>query len=93
MNVKLAELAKIMLAMSEGEMKAVVALDWLEQDTNLPDSIRKFFWAKLERAADAVLPTSESEPLRGCGDVTRYRVAFDAHFARRSAARRGIDGN
>ena len=56
---------------------------WLEREANLPDSIKTYFWKKLERVADAVLPQAERERLLGCTAVSRYREAFNLHFARR----------
>jgi len=78
-------LPKVLLPMSDSEMEALSAFEWLEREANLPDSIKTFFWNKLERAADVVLPEVERESLRGCTDVSLYRAAFDVHFARRRA--------
>ena len=85
-------LPKMLLPLSDAEAEALAALEWLERDANLPASIETFFWDKLERAADAVLPEDEREPLRGCADVSVYRAAFNEHFARRRALRASGDG-
>ncbi len=91
MKADLQALAKMLLPLSEAEAEALAALDWLERDANLPDSIKAYFWDKLERAAEAVLPVAEREPLGGRADVSLYRTAFNQHFARRRALREGDD--
>lgn len=91
MKADLQALAKMLLPLSEAEAEALAALDWLERDANLPDSIRAFLWDKLERAADAVLPEAERERLRGRDDSSLYRAAFNEHFARRRALRESGD--
>jgi hypothetical protein len=87
MKADLQALAKVLLPLSEGESEALAALEWLERETNLPVSINTFFWGRLERAADATLPETEREALRGCCDVGLYRAAFNEHFARRREMR------
>ena len=91
MKADLQSLAKVLLPLTDGERQALSALDWLERAANLPDSIRTYFWDKLERAADAVLPGAEREPLRGHTDVSLYRAAFTKHFARRRTLQSGGD--
>lgn len=84
-------LAKVLSPLSAAEAEARAALDWLEREVNPPESIKVFFWEKLERAADAVLPVAERAQLRGRGDVSPYRAAFSEHFARRRGLREGGD--
>ena len=85
MKVDLQALSKVLLPLTDSEMQALSAFEWLEREANLPDSIKTFFWNNLERAADAVLPATERQSLRGCVDVSLYRAAFNIHFARRRA--------
>lgn len=91
MKADLPALAKVLLPLSDSESEALAALEWLERETNLPASIKTFFWGKLEQAADATLPEAEREALRGGCDVGLYRAAFNEHFARRRAMRGGGD--
>lgn len=83
MKTDLQALSKVLMPMSDSEAEALGAFEWLEREANLPDSIKTFFWVKLEQAVDAVLPAVERESLRGCVDVSLYRAAFNEHFARR----------
>jgi hypothetical protein len=85
MKADLQALSKILMPLTDGEIEVLSAFEWLERDANLPDGIKTFFWNKLERAADALLPKAERERLRGCDDVSRYRAAFNSHFERRRA--------
>jgi hypothetical protein len=80
------------MPLTESEAEALGALEWLEREQNLPESIRTFFMAKLERAVDAVLPRAEREALTGCSDVRRFRAALGDHFARRHKLRTAILG-
>ncbi|MES1264336.1 MAG: BPSL0761 family protein [Variovorax sp.] len=78
-------LPKGLLPMTDDEMQAMSAVDWLERDVDLPDSIRAYFWDSLERLADSLLLEAEGAPLRAKGDVRLYRDALLLHFARRRA--------
>lgn len=85
MKADLQALSKLLLPLTDSESEALAAFEWLEREANLPASIKAFFWDKLERAADAVLPEAERDSLCGCADVSLYRAAFNTHFARRRA--------
>lgn len=70
MKANLDALSRLLMPLTDGESQALGALEWLERDANLPNSIKAFFWDKLERAADVVLAEAEREPLRNCADVS-----------------------
>lgn len=90
MKANLRALSRVLLPLTDGEADAIGALEWLEREQNLPESIRTLFMAKLERAADAVLPPAQRETLKGCSDVTRFRAALGDHFERRGKLRTAI---
>lgn len=90
MKANLRALSRVLLPLTDGEADAIGALEWLEREQNLPESIRAFFMAKLERAADAVLPPAQREALKGCSDVSRFRAALGDHFERRGKLRTAI---
>lgn len=90
MKANLRALSKVLMPLTDSEADAIGALEWLEREQNLPESIRAFFMAKLERAIDAVLRPAEREALSGCSDVSRVRAALDEHFARRHRLRTAI---
>jgi hypothetical protein len=71
--------------MTDDEMQAMSALDWLERDADLAASVKAYFWDRLERSAGSVLPEAEGAPLGAKGDVRWYREALLLHFARRGA--------
>ena len=77
-------LPKGLLPMTDDEMRAMSALDWLERDADLPDSVRAYFWDRLERSAGSFLSEAEGAPL-GEKRVRWYREALLLHFARRRA--------
>lgn len=90
MKANLRALSKVLLPLTDGEAEALGALEWLEREQNLPESIRAFFMTKLERAVDAVLPPAEREALKECSDVSRFRAALGDHFERRGKLRTAI---
>lgn len=90
MKANLRALSKVLLPLTDGEAEALGALEWLEREQNLPDSLRAFFMAKLERAVDAVLPSAQLEALKVCSDVSRFRAALGDHFEKRGKLRTAI---
>jgi hypothetical protein len=90
MKANLRALSKVLLPLTDGEADALGALEWIEREQNLPESIRAFFMAKLERAVGVVLPAAEREALRNCADVSRFRAALGDHFEGRRKQRVAI---
>lgn len=90
MKGNLRALSKVLLPLTDGEAQALGALEWLERDQNLPESIRASFMATLERAVGAVLPPAERGALQNCADVSRFRAALGDHFEGRRKLRVAI---